>query len=292
MRTLQLLDKEDLRMVLYQKNKTYLTLKTIAVTIIFELKRNWKKFIGFAIVSFLFVLALSILPYVLIPEYPLPETQNEYFTEGLQFFIIIIIIAACLFFGGIICSEYSNRTGYIVFPIIGKQKAFIGKFIGGIIYIYLIIGIFYLTLGIAGLFLYGKLIDLFFMSFVFALICSLAMCCFISLLSSFLKNTTLSIVISITILLVGDRILSTLMSLVAPDFEPFYSLNYASNIIIYVFDNDFLLGEMVRFHERYRMGFEITVWITPSLEAGLAIMISYMVISLIPTFLFLKRRQL
>lgn len=293
MRILQLLDKEeDLRMVLYNKNKTYLTLETIAVTIIFELKRQWKIFLGFAIASFVFVLSLSILPYVLIPDYPLPETQNAYFQEGLQFFIIIILIAACLFFSGIICSEYGNRTGYIVFPIIKKQKVFIGKFIGGLIYLYLIIGVFYLTLGLAGLAFYGELIDLYFISLSFALICCLAICCFISLMSSVLKNTTISIVVSITILLVGDRIFSTLISLVAPDFEPLFSLNYASNILIYVFEDDFLLGVMVRFREQYRMGFETIVWLTPSLEAGLAIFISYMGISLVPTFLFLKRRQL
>lgn len=279
-------------MILEEKNKIYLSLKEIYTTIIFELKRQYKIFLGFTITSILFAFLLSIVPYTLIPDYPLPETQADYFREGLQFFTIIVTVAACLFFGNLICSEYSNKTGYILFPIIKKQKLFIGKFIACLIYIYLIIGVFYLILGLAGLTFYGELIDLYYISLGIALFWTISMCCFITFLSSFMKNTTLTIITSITFLLIGDRIIGLLLSLIAPEFEPFYSLNYASNILIYIFEDDFLLGTMIRYHEQFRMGYETITWITPTIEAGLIIIISYIGLSLILAFFFIKRRQL
>ena len=70
-------------------NNYYIVAKPIFIAYVFELKKQWKKFIAFSMVSIVFVLLLSYLPYALIADNPLPETQAEYFQLGLNFIIMI-----------------------------------------------------------------------------------------------------------------------------------------------------------------------------------------------------------
>jgi hypothetical protein len=49
-------------------NEMYVEIKPIFNTYSFQLKKNWKKLVFFIVLSVVFVLLLSYLPFVLIPD--------------------------------------------------------------------------------------------------------------------------------------------------------------------------------------------------------------------------------
>ncbi len=270
----------------------------ILTTFVFELKKQWKKFIILMGISIIFVFLLSYLPYLLMLDYPLPATQNQFFQGGLGFFMMIVIFTVCFFFGGIICSEFSNKTGHIVFPIINKYKIIIGKYLVAFTMVIGIVGTFYFTLGLLGIYYYGGPISIkYFYSFGIALLYALAVSSFVTLFSSFMKNVNMTIVSTIMILLIANMIIDALIVLVWYEFEPIYSLNHMSKLISYIMEVDF--PEVIE--DRYVDGDEargpasdliLRNWLTPSIEGGIAIALSYVLICNIIAFIVFSRKQL
>jgi len=103
-------------------NKIYVGLKPIVHTLVFEMKKQKKKFIFFLIISVFIVFLQAVILQVTIPFNLLPDSQAEFFSSGLGFYSLISLFTACLLFSGIICSEFSTKTGFIVFPKINKYK--------------------------------------------------------------------------------------------------------------------------------------------------------------------------
>ncbi|MHA2430424.1 MAG: hypothetical protein ACXACC_05240, partial [Promethearchaeota archaeon] len=113
-------------------NEYGIGLKPIFDTVIFEIKKQRKKFYFFLGVSILVVFLVGYL-LNLFPGYLLPDTQAEYFSNGLTFIEFLTLFSACLFFSGIICSEFDKKTGAIVFPKINKYKLILGKYLGNLV---------------------------------------------------------------------------------------------------------------------------------------------------------------
>ena len=271
----------------------YVAAKPVFTTYIFELKKQWKKFVVFSMVSVAFVILLSYLPYALIPDNPLPETQADYFQSGLNFIIMIVIFAACFFFGGIICSEFSNKTGFITFPIINKYKLIIGKYLGALTLIIGIAGAFYFALGILGIYYYGGPINYrYYYSFGITVLYVLAVSSLVTFFSSLMKNVSMTIVTAIMILLIANMIVDSLIILLYPDIEPIWSLNHMSKLISYILVKDFPQTREDRFEEREFRGFHRVNWSTPSIETGIAILVLYTIICVIVAAIIFKRRQL
>ena len=271
----------------------YVAAKPIFTTYLFELKKQWKKFIAFSMVSVAFVILLSYLPYALIPDNPLPETQVEYFQTGLNFIIMIFLFAACFFFGGIICEEFGDKTGYITFPIINKYKLIIGKYLGGTTLIIGVVGAFYFALGILGIYYYGGPINYrYYYSFGIAVLYILAVSSFVTFFSSFMKNVNMSIVSAIMLLLIANIMVDWLIVLLFPNFEPIYSLDHAAKLISYILEKDFPTEIGDRYEKFERRGFSQIVWLTPTIETGITILLSYTIICLVASAIIFKRRQL
>ena len=275
----------------------YFGVKPVVSTFIFELKSSWKKFLVFCAISIVFVLLLSYLPYALAPDNPLPEEQNVYLQDGLHFMNLIIISTVCFFFGGIICSEYSSKTGYITFPIINKYKLVVGKYLGKLTFVIGVVGVFYITLGILGIHYYGgPITKLYYQSFLFALLYVLAISSFVTLFSSFMKNVNMAVVSTIMILLIVNVMIDSLIILLYPEFEPIYSLNHAFKLVSYILVEDFPTKLEDRYIERVAMrgGQEVTtvIWLTPEIGIGITVLLLYSVICLVLAALIFKRKQL
>ena len=271
----------------------YVAVKPVFTTYLFELKKQWNKFVAFSTVSVIFVILLSYLPYALIPDNPLPETQAEYFQSGLNFIVMIFIFAACFFFGGIICEEFGNKTGYITFPIINKYKLIIGKYLGGLTLIVGVVSAFYFTLGILGIYYYGTPINYrLYYSYAIAILYVLAVSSFVTFFSSFMKNVSMSIVSTIMILLIANTLMDWLLTLLYPDFEPIYSLDHASKLISYVLEKDFPTDTVDRYEKVEVRGFNRVVWLTPTIGTGITILLLYTLICIVVAAIIFKRRQL
>ncbi|MFX0106006.1 MAG: ABC transporter permease [Candidatus Hodarchaeota archaeon] len=280
------------------KTKNNIGIKPIFYTIVFEIKKQRKKFYFFSIVA---VLIAILVGYILqlIPGYLLSNTQAEFFNNGLQFISFLTLFAACLFFSGIICSEFNKKTGFIVFPKINKYKLILGKYLGNLVLVVAIITIFYFVLGLLGFFYYGGPINIrIFYSYGIAILYIIALSSFVTFFSSFMKSVNLTIISTLLILLIGFNIADQIVTLVyAENFEPLYSLAYLGNLITGILENPF---PDPRYGELSLPGgfggpmseFTFGQWITPSVEMGITLLLVFIVAFFILAALLFKRREL
>lgn len=269
----------------------YSEVKSIFLTCFFEMTLQIKKFIILSSITIVAIILNSYLPYILIPQLQVPNNQVYFYQSGLNTFYLIIIFVVCFFFSGIICSEFRDKTGIIIFPKINKYKLIIGKYLGNLTLVTGVIGIYYLSLALIGYNFYGEPISYrLFFSFGFALLYALALSSFITFFSSFMKSAKGTIVITIILLLFVLNIVDTLVMVIRIEFEPIFSLNYVRNIITFILDPDF--STMDRYME-YTIGdFTIRTWLTPSIQGAIIAFLIYMTIFFLFASLLFKRRQL
>ncbi len=269
----------------------YLEVKPIAHAYVFELKQQWKKFVGFSAFSVLIVFLMSYVMYAVVPSSLLPDTQTEYLNNGLTFLsMFIIVFAACFFFSGIICSEYDKKTGYIIFPKINKFKLILGKYLGNLTLIIGVVSVYYIALGLFCWYYYGVSVNLLFLaSFAIAIVYILAVSSFVTLFSSFMKTVNMTIISTILILFIGFQTADQLVTVFLPDFEPVYSMQFASNLISSILEQPF---PNPRYNDMEIMDFTFRMWITPTIETGITVLLIYMASSLLIASFIFKRRQL
>ena len=281
------------------RNTKFNGIKPILYTIIFEIKKQRKKFYFFSLVAIIVAFLLGyILP--LIPTYLLPDTQAEFFSNGLQFISFITLFAACLFFSGIICSEFDKKTGFIVFPKISKYKLIIGKYFGNLILVITIISIYYFILGLLGFFYYGGPINIrFFYSYGIAVLYIIVLSSFVTFFSSFMRSVNLTIISTLLILLIGFNIADQIITLIFADsFEPLYSLAYLGSLITGILEYPFPDPRYSEFSFSGMgpggMGGDFTFgqWVTPSIEMGITLLLVYIVVYFLLAAYLFKRRQL
>jgi len=281
------------------RNTKFNGIKPILYTIIFEIKKQRKKFYFFSLVAIIVAFLLGyILP--LIPTYLLPDTQAEFFSNGLQFISFITLFAACLFFSGIICSEFDKKTGFIVFPKINKYKLIIGKYFGNLILVITIISIYYFILGLLGFFYYGGPINIrFFYSYGIAVLYIIVLSSFVTFFSSFMRSVNLTIISTLLILLIGFNIADQIITLIFADsFEPLYSLAYLGSLITGILEYPFPDPRYSEFSFSGMgpggMGgdFAFGQWVTPSIEMGITLLLVYIVVYFLLAAYLFKRRQL
>lgn len=257
------------------------------------MKRNWKKFIIFIIIISLIAFLLGTLPYLLIPENTLSTSQISYMNNALGFINFILIFSVCFFFGGIICGEYQEKTGYIVFPKINKFKLIVGKYLGNLTLNIGVIGFYYLLTTMTTMYFYGLPIYFkLFQSFGIAVLYILAVSGFVTLFSSFLKSVNMTIVATILILLIGFSIVDSIFTLSLPDFEPLYSLDFISRLITGVITKNFPDSRSGRYNDFEVQGFKFRQWLYPSIEGGIIVLLIYMIASLSLAAYLFKKRQL
>ncbi|MFX1497083.1 MAG: ABC transporter permease [Promethearchaeota archaeon] len=275
-------------------NSTHIGIKPIFDTIVFEIKKQRKKFYFFLIVAILVVFLVGYL-LQLIPGYLLPDTQADYFRNGLTFISFLTLFAACLFFSGIICSEFDKKTGFIVFPKINKYKLILGKYLGNLLNVVFIVTVYYFILALLGFFYYGGPINIrIYYSYAFALLYVITLSSFVTLFSSFLKSENVTIIITLVILLIGLNIADQIVTLLLGDkFEPLYSVSYLGNLITSVLRNPFPNPRYVEtpFSGMGR-SFVFGSWLTPTIEMGTTLLIVYIVVFFVLAALLFKRRQL
>ncbi len=264
-------------------------LKPIYNTITFEIKKQRKKF--YAFLALIIIISVAI---VVITGFIRPDTLVGLFFIALAFIIFLLDIAACLFFSAIICSEFDKKTGFIIFPKINKYKLILGKYIGNLILVIILITSYYIIIGITGLFYYGGETSIrVFSSYLIALLYLSTLSSFVTFFSSFLKSVNGTIVITFVLLLFGFMIIDQLVGLIfAEKFEPLYSLAFLGNLIVNILVFPDLRYIKVPFDMADPTGPSMVQWITPSIGVGITMMLLFTVLYLVLAALLFKRRQL
>ena len=262
-----------------QLRNLYFNSKPVFDIYLFEIKLHLKKFIIFSIVTILLLIISSFLPYLLFPTYQMPSTQADFYQGGLSNYLLIII-AVCLFFSGIICSEFKDKTGIIVFPKINKYKLITGKYLGNLTLVIGIASINYFISALSAYYIYGDpLLDKLLLSFGFTVFYILALSSVVSFFSSFMKSATLTTTITLILLLFGIGIIDTFFMFAAP------------KIITYILRADFFT--MQRYVDYQFDGtFIFRSWLTPTMQGALFVLSLYTIVFFLFGSLLFKRRQI
>jgi ABC-2 type transport system permease protein len=282
------------------RDEKHIGIKPIFYTVIFEIKKQRKKFYFFFLIAIIVaILAGYILQ--LIPGFLLEDTQAKFYSTGLQFITFLTLFSACLFFSGIICSEFNRKTGFIVFPKINKYKLILGKYLGNLILVVIIVTVYYFILGLFGFYYYGGPINVrFFYSYGIAILYVIALSSFVTFFSSFLKSVNITIILSLVVLLIIFNIVDQIITLIFADaFEPLYSLPYLGSLITGILEYPFPDPRYVEFSISSSMGpfggggdFTFGQWITPSIVMGISLLLVFIVVFFLLAALLFKRRQL
>ncbi len=267
-----------------------LNLKVVSHTIFFEIKLQKKKFIIFSIITFVFFLLTSIIPYVFISFMTLPgHSQFDLYQDGIFFFMTLLFLTTGFFFSGIICTEYKKKTGLTLLPLIDKHNLIIGKYIANYILVIGISAIQYFLMALLCFYFYAEPIPpSLFLSFGYLALYILALASVTTFLSSFMPSAGTVITIIIGLILIG---FSTIDLFVAPSgIEPLYSLTYLFNIISKVIYPEF--STMERFFDYTDNNITHRNWLFPSAEGALIVITLYAIVFFLLGYLLFKRRQL
>jgi ABC-type transport system involved in multi-copper enzyme maturation permease subunit len=254
-------------------------------TYLLELRLRWKKILLFGSIFTVFTFFMTFF-------YPYRYDEGTYFRDEITYFKFLLIFVSCFFFSDIVCSEFSSKTGYIIFPKINRYKLIAGKYIANLSVMIILVCIHYLTLDISGIVIYGSIIPELLISLGLAIIYAITISAFILLFSTLIPKEILTTITVIAIFFVGFYIIENITTAINQDIEPILSLNYIGNLINYAIPGGLHNGE--RWNWVYYAGDRlppIKIWLTPTLEIGLLVMSIYISFSFFFTFLVLRRKE-
>jgi ABC-type transport system involved in multi-copper enzyme maturation permease subunit len=225
----------------------------------------------------------SYLPYIILSYGEMPPLQAYYYESGNLTLFLIIVLAVSFFFGGIICSEFRNKTGMVIIPLSNRFKLLIGKYFANNIFVIGIAAVHYLTIALYGYHFYGSpILKTLAYSFCFLILFILALGSIATFLSSFMPSKIPVIFILIGYVIILEPILTYFIMDLNIEIEPLYSLSYLFNITNYV-----LYPNFSTLPRRDALG----SWMYPSIEGALIFLLVYTVIFFIFGFLLFKRRE-
>ncbi len=276
-------------------------LTQIADTIVFDLQKNLRIFM----IMFLTFLGIFILSFIIqelqyVQDVPLPDDPIDYMQNYLSFFGFILMLSTALLAGSIIAEDFHRQTSNLIFPKISKIRLFIGRIISRYSMIVFLISFYYFLISLVTFLQYEETPVVLWNSLGWALLYAFMLFSFVTFLSSFMKSTTLSIVISLVFLLiVFDIIISLLMFSGSKDIEPLFILTYYGYIITSCMDMPdpryleniiaIPLGGDIEGMEDLSLTF--IIWLTPSEMAAFIGMVSFSLAFISFAMIFYRRRQ-
>ncbi len=254
-------------------------------TYFLEFRLRWKRVLFFYITTVLFALLFSFF-------YPYHFDEGNYYRKGIDYFRFFLIFVSCFFFSDTVCSEFSKKTGYIMFPKINKYKLFLGKFVANLNIIILLVIIYYLTMNFSSMVVYNTIIPESYLSLGIAIIYAITLSVLILFFSSIMPTVNFTTIIVILLFLIGFPLLEQTLTAINQEIEPIFSLSYVGNLINHMIPGGLLGGERwvwVPYADETLP--PVKRWLTPTIEVGILIMILYTLLFLLLTFLTLKRKE-
>jgi len=266
----------------------------IGNTITFELKKNLKSFVIMLIVfTSVFFLLLLISELKLAQDVALPAESVDYAVDYLtQFFGFLIIISASLFGGSIIVEDFKKQTGNLLFPKISKTRLLIGRLASRFTLNAICVSFYYILISIVTLAKYGEIPNTLWASLGWALFYTFTILVFVTFMSSIMRSTSATIIVSILFLLIVFNIVAMFLRFAGLTMEPLFLLTYYEGIIS---------GSLAMPNPRYADilmptpgggdPVTFTMWLTPTEPAALIGMLIYAGIFLVFAYFIYQRRQ-
>ncbi|NVM35500.1 MAG: ABC transporter permease [Candidatus Lokiarchaeota archaeon] len=224
----------ETEIMLIEKRKAGLRrdLTQIGDTITFDFKRNLKSFILMLIVFLgIFIVFLIVNELQYLQDVPLPEEPINYINSYMSMFGFMVILSAAGFAGSIIAEDFHRQTGNLIFPKISKTRLLIGRVISRYGLNTICVGFYYVLIGVMTFIKYEEIPIVIWGSLGWALLYTFMIFSFVTLMSSIMKSTAISIIVSILFLLIVFNMLSMILRFAGVEGEPLYILTYYEGII-------------------------------------------------------------
>ncbi|HDZ18265.1 hypothetical protein LCGC14_0736620 [marine sediment metagenome] len=269
-------------------NRFYIKIKPIIHTISFNLNLHAKIFIVFMGVIFFQLFLFSYFLYYLIPNNVLPRSIISFYDFNTGMLYFYLIFSTSTLFSGVICSEFRNKTGFAILPLISRNNLILGKYIANLILVIGLVAIYYLVMVLLGYNFYGEpIIFRVVISFGFCVLYIIAVSSIVTFLSSFMPSSASIIIVFWFFILFADRIIYITFVGIT-NIEPLYSLSYLFNIIpaiLYPSFPEFRYSVVSTGNSSY------TNWFFPNVGGALSILIIYAITFFVLVFPIFKRRK-
>ncbi len=220
-----------------------------------------------------------------------PKTADSVVGQYAGFATILIVIGATLFGGDAIVSEYQGRTGYLLFPNpIKKVSIIVGKFISSVAAMVLILLIYYAIALVAGLVMGNGFSTLGVASLGLAVLYGISALAVAFLISSFMKGTAGSLILTFALFFFVLDIISSIMGSLG-GIKPWFLVNFAGTSLSYVTTDpypvdtvqslDIGAGQSMTFYSFY-----------PDIGLSIAVMAVYAAVALVLAYLIFRRREM
>ncbi len=265
----------------------------IGNTITFEFKKNLKNFILMLIVfTSVFFLLLLISELQLAQDVVLPSDPVFYIEDYTgQLFGFLIIISVSLFGGSIIVEDFKKQTGNLLFPKISKTRLLIGRLTSRYTLNAICIGFYYVLISILTFVKYNEIPINLLASLGWALLYTFTILTFVTFMSSIMRSTAATIIVSILFLLIVFNIVTMILSFAGLTMEPLFLLTYYEGIITGSLSMPNPRYTEIRMQQHGGEFTTFTQWLTPTEPAALIGMLIYISIFLTLTYFLYKRRQ-
>jgi len=240
-----------------------------------------------------FSLLLLISELQLAQDVALPNDPVDYVGNYLtQFFGFLIIISASLFGGSIIVEDFKKQTGNLLFPKISKTRLLIGRLTSRYTLNAICVMFYYILIGIITFAKYGEIPITLWASLGWALLYTFTILTFVTFMSSIMRSTSATIIVSILFLLIVFHIITMILRFAGLTMEPLFLLTYYEGIIS---------GSLSMPNPRYAEimmptpgggdPVTFTQWLTPTEPAALIGMLIYTSVFLVFAYIIYQRRQ-
>ncbi|MDD1748184.1 MAG: ABC transporter permease [Methanomassiliicoccales archaeon] len=262
---------------------------TVARYDIFKHLRS-RRLIAIFIIEAAILAVMLALPAIL--NQPYSDKPAEFVQNVLVFTFtnILIILAATMFAGDSICSEFQNRTGYLVFPNpIKKSSIYLGKFLSTALIVLVVVSVWYWVAIIAGYIVTGGVSTLAIESYGLAVLYAFAASSVGFLISSVLKGSTGALVLTFFLLFMIFPLVDSVGTL--GGIEPVPSITYQAGAIDAVMTDPYPQNWVEYANETIGLPFNI-YFFYPSVASSAAVMLGYIVICNLAGIFLFKRREM
>ena len=262
-----------------------------------EFMRNLrrKRLLIFTIIIALVSALVLVIPPMFggYPDDPIlgPYVFAQNFTSAIGFLVILLAV----FYGGdALVSEFSNKTGYAIFPNpVRRSSLFLGKLFASMLACILILGAYYIIIAVSMAIIYHTLVIELLYSFSFAVL-YMAACLGVAFAVSALMRTTVSaLVLTFVLFFFIFSMLSGILMFVGVRTEPL--ITFQAGVI-----SGFLNGPYPEFFPpmEQKFGnftgndtFSFTIH-NPTVGNGIIVCTIWLIVSLLVAYLFFRRREM
>lgn len=205
----------------------------------------------------------------------------------------LVIVAATLFAGDAIVSEFQGRTGYLLFPNpVKRSSIFLGKFLSAVLAMVLVVVIYFgVAIGISAAVSSDlEHLELAFASLGLALLYSVAAVGLGMLVSSFMKGSTGSLILTFFLLFLILPSVDGVFSLV--DYPPTPSLTFAAGAIAAVLSVPYPPETDVMVIPLEGLGDFVTYIHTPPVMTAVVVMIAWALVTAVLAYFLFRRREM